>query len=251
MGIMMFLILSILAAATTPSMAQFPSFFPFPQFMPQQVPRFPWQPFVGGPGSLPPWLRPQEETSPNTEEVSDQIPMVGGVDSLPPWLKPQEEESPNTEDTVSEEFPIVGGVDSLLPWLRPDTSKLTSSRFIDNTGESEEDTKTEAATEDTKQSFEEYLKLCATLGIAPISSGSYTQPGYYGGAYTSPYTSSGTYSNYGGSSNYPYSTGYTGNTGYTGYTGYSGNTGYAGNTGYNGYPSYNYPTNTGYTYYSG
>merc|ERR1712123_344767 len=232
MGIMMFLILSILAAATTPSMAQFPSFFPFPQFMPQQVPRFPWQPFVGGPGSLPPWLRPQEETSPNAEEVSDQIPMVGGMDSLPPWL-------------------------------RPDTSKLTSSRFIDNTGESEEDTKTEAAPEDTKQSFEEYLKLCATLGIAPISSGSYTQPGYYGGAYTSPYTSSGTYSNYGGSSNYPYNTGYTGNTGYAGYTGNTGNTGYngyngntgysgySGNTGYNGYPSYNYPTNTGYTYYSG
>merc|ERR1712123_68103 len=209
MGIMMFLILSILAAATTPSMAQFPSFFPFPQFMPQQVPRFPWQPFVGGPGSLPPWLRPQEETSPNTEEVSDQIPMVGGMDSLPPWL-------------------------------RPDTSKLTSSRFIDNTGDSEEDTKTEAAPEDTKQSFEEYLKLCATLGIAPISSGSYTQPGYYGGAYTSPYTSSGTYSNYGGSSNYPYSTGYTGNTGYTGYTG---------NTGYNGYNGYN--GNTGYSGYSG
>merc|ERR1712123_108957 len=214
MGIMMFLILSILAAATTPSMAQFPSFFPFPQFMPQQVPRFPWQPFVGGPGSLPPWLRPQEETSPNAEEA------------------------------VSEEFPIVGGMDSLPPWLRPDTSKLTSSRFIDNTGDSEEDTKTEAAPEDTKQSFEEYLKLCATLGIAPISSGSYTQPGYYGGGYTSPYTSSGTYSNYGGSSNYPY----TGNTGYTGYTG---NTGYTGYNGYNGYPSYNYPTNTGYTYYSG
>merc|ERR1712123_264382 len=209
MGIMMFLILSILAAATTPSMAQFPSFFPFPQFMPQQVPRFPWQPFVGGPGSLPPWLRPQEETSPNAEEA------------------------------VSEEFPIVGGMDSLPPWLRPDTSKLTSSRFIDNTGDSEEDTKTEAATEGTKQSFEEYLKLCATLGIAPISSGSYTQPGYYGGAYTSPYTSSGTYSNYGGSSNYPYTgnTGYTGYTGNTGYTGYNGNTGYSGNTGYNGYPS--------------
>merc|ERR1711892_1341789 len=223
--IMMFLILSILAAATTPSMAQFPSFFPFPQFMPQQVPRFPWQPFVGGPGSLPPWLRPQEETSPNTEEVSDQNPIVGGMDSLPPWL-------------------------------RPDTSKLTSSRFIDNTGDSEEDTKTEAAPEDYKQSFEEYLKLCATLGIAPISSGSYTQPGYYGGGYTSPYTTSGTYINYGGSSNYPY-TGYTGNTGYTGYTGNTGNTGYNGyngyngNTGYNGYPSYNYPTNTGYTYYSG
>merc|ERR1712123_397574 len=233
MGIMMFLILSILAAATTPSMAQFPSFFPFPQFMPQQVPRFPWQPFVGGPGSLPPWMKPQEEASPNAEEA------------------------------VSEEFPIVGGMDSLPPWLRPDTSKLTSSRFIDNTGESEEDTKTEAAPEDTKQSFEEYLKLCATLGIAPISSGSYTQPGYYGGAYTSPYTSSGTYSNYGGSSNYPYNTGYTGNTGYAGYTGNTGNTGYngyngntgysgySGNTGYNGYPSYNYPTNTGYTYYSG
>merc|ERR1711892_864768 len=143
MGVIMIsLILSILAAATTPSIAQ---------FMPQQVPRFPWQPFVGGPGSLPPWLRPQEETSPNAEEA------------------------------VSEEFPIVGGMDSLPPWLRPDTSKLTSSRFIDNTGESEEDTETEAAPEDTKQSFEEYLKLCATLGIAPISSGSYTQPGYYGG----------------------------------------------------------------------
>merc|ERR1711892_204424 len=137
MGVIMIsLILSILAAATTPSIAQ---------FMPQQVPRFPWQPFVGGPGSLPPWLRPQEETSPNTEEVSEQMPMVGGMDSLPPWLRPQ-------------------------------ASKLTSSRFIDNTGESEEDTKTEAAPEDTKQSFEEYLKLCATLGIAPISSGSYTQP---------------------------------------------------------------------------
>merc|ERR1712123_505312 len=237
--IMMFLILSILAAATTPSTAQFPSFFPFPQFMPQQVPRFPWQPFVGGPGSLPPWLRPQEETSPNAEEVSDQIPMVGGMDSLPPWLKPQEEASPNAEEAVSEEFPIVGGMDSLPPWLRPDTSKLTSSRFIDNTGVSEEDTKTEAAPEDIKHSFEEYLKLCATLGIAPISSGSYTQPGYYGGGYTSPYTSSGIYSNYGGSSNYPYTgnTGYTGYTGNTGYTGYNGNIGYNGYNGYSGYPS--------------
>merc|ERR1712212_579193 len=70
-------------------------------------------------------------------------------------------------------------------------------------------------------SYDEYLKLCNTLGIPPISVGS----GY---GYTAPYT------NYGGSSNYGR---------YPSYGGYSG---YGRPNGYGGYPSYTYPSSTYY-----
>merc|ERR1711981_71177 len=90
MGVIrMFFILTILATATTPSLAQFPFFLPMPPMRP--VPTFPWMPFVGGPESLPPWLKPQEQPSNNAEEfpIPENIPLVGGPDSLPPWLRPQ------------------------------------------------------------------------------------------------------------------------------------------------------------------
>merc|ERR1719228_766623 len=82
---------------------------------------------------------------------------------------------------------------------------------------------TAASEEDVEASYDEYLKLCSTLGIPPISVGS---------GYTAPYT------NYGGSSNYNYGR----------YPSY----GYNGYNGYGGYPSYTYPVSTGgYTYYRG
>merc|ERR1719376_1471238 len=86
----MFLMLSTLAAATTLSMAQLPFFFPRTQVMP--VPSFPWMPFVGGPNSLPPWMRPPQGNNGNTAEefpIPEELPIVGGPDSLPPWLRPQ------------------------------------------------------------------------------------------------------------------------------------------------------------------
>ena len=208
----MFLLLTTLAAFSTSSLAlpQFQPIFPLPQFLPQQITSFPWRPIVGGPASLPPWLKPNDaapETEKDITEVAERI----------------------DEEAVAED----------------------------------------SKAEDVEKSYAEYLKLCTTLGIKPISTGSYTQPGY------------SSYASYGGSSNYPGYSGYTGNTGYTGstgyagypgntgyngYTGYTGNSGYAGNNGYasntaysgnngysgnTGFPSYNYPLNTGYVYYRG
>merc|ERR1719481_1106182 len=91
--------------------------------------------------------------------------------------------------------------------------------------------------DDVEKNFADYIKLCNTLGIRPVTAGS-------------PY-----YTNYGGNSgrpsNYVYP-GYGGNTGYGGNIGYS-NTGYSGNIGYSGYtgtryPSY-YPANYGGSVY--
>merc|ERR1712106_152090 len=197
----MFLLLTTLAAFSSSSLAlpQLQPIFPLPQFLPKQIKSFPWRPIVGGPDSLPPWLKPNDA-------------------------------APETEEDITEE----------------------------------------AETEDDEKSYAEYLKLCTTLGIKPISTGSYTQPGYssyssYGGSSNYPgfsgsnngnagYTGSNGYS---GSTGYSGNIGYSGNTGYSGYTGYTGNTGYAsnngyaGNNGYTGYPSYSYPSNTGYIYYRG
>merc|ERR1712098_426361 len=87
-----------------------------------------------------------------------------------------------------------------------------------------------ADTEEVDKSFEEYLKLCNTLGIQPISTG------YTGGRYptTGGYT--------GG--RYPTTGSYTSYAGYPSYTsGYV----YPSNTG-----GYAYPTNNGgYIYYQG
>merc|ERR1712189_93789 len=77
-----------------------------------------------------------------------------------------------------------------------------------------------ADTEEVDKSFEEYLKLCNTLGIQPISTGGYT-----GGRYptTGSYTS------------------------YVGYPSYTSGYVYPSNTG-----GYAYPTNNGgYIYYQG
>merc|ERR1711942_243749 len=65
-----------------------------------------------------------------------------------------------------------------------------------------------------EKDYEEYQKLCSTLGLPSIPLSS---------AYSSPYPN---YGFYGGSSNYGF--GYTGSSGYNGYNGYS------------GYPSYPY-----------
>merc|ERR1712215_670773 len=96
-------------------------------------------------------------------------------------------------------------------------------------------------TAEVNKSFEEYLKLCNTLGIQPISTGG----GYTAGRYptTGGYT--------GG--RYPTTGGYTSYAGYPSYTsGYV----YPSNTGSYVYPSntggYAYPTNNGgYIYYQG
>merc|ERR1712042_129622 len=116
--IIMLFFLSIMVAATSPITAKFPFNFPRPQVL--ALPTFPWvpMPFVGGPNSLPPWLRPQvSEDKPGMEEfpIEEQEMIVGGPDSLPPWLRPQIETSENKEEM------IVGGPDSLPPWLRPQT----------------------------------------------------------------------------------------------------------------------------------
>merc|ERR1711915_1040526 len=62
-----------------------------------------------------------------------------------------------------------------------------------------------ADTEEAKKSFEEYLKLCNTLGIQPISSG------YTGGRYP---TTGGRYPTTGGYTSYVGYPSYTGGYGY-------------------------------------
>merc|ERR1719431_1194938 len=177
----MFLMLSTLAAATTLSMAQLPFFFPRPQVMP--VPSFPWMPFVGGPNSLPPWMRPPQGNNGNTAEefpVPEELPIVGGPDSLPPWLRPQDNTAGKEDEAMPEKVPLVGEPDSrppwqgsdsvgIEPWLRPATTGASSEtaspadRFIDNTDDTEEDSEKE----------ERYGYGYLSGGISPISSGSY------------------------------------------------------------------------------
>merc|ERR1712168_1300111 len=83
-------------------------------------------------------------------------------------------------------------------------------------------TETETTEDSTKEDYDEYLKLCSTLGLPsiPLSSGS---------AYSSPYTS------YGGSSY----------NGYPSYVSYNGGYAYPANS---GYTAYRYPSNSGYGY---
>merc|ERR1719419_430478 len=99
-----------------------------------------------------------------------------------------------------------------------------------------------ADTEEVDKSFEEYLKLCNTLGIQPISTGGYTRGRYptTGGYTGGRYPTTGGYT--GG--RYPTTGSYTSYAGYPSYTsGYV----YPSNTG-----GYAYPTNNGgYIYYQG
>merc|ERR1719228_892375 len=105
-------------------------------------------------------------------------------------------------------------------------SQLTARKEALEAEDAERSDVAEDSTEE-EASYDEYLKLCNTLGIPPISVGS----GY---GYTAPYT------NYGGSSNYGR---------YPSYGGYSS---YGRPNGYGGYPSYTYPSSTGgYNYYRG
>merc|ERR1711915_901116 len=84
--------------------------------------------------------------------------------------------------------------------------------------------------EEVNKSFEEYLKLCSTLGIQPISTG--------GGYTAGRYPTTGGYRSYAG---YPsYTSGYV-------YPSSTGSYVYPSNTG-----GYAYPTNNGgYIYYQG
>merc|ERR1711915_396174 len=157
MGIntMLFSIIALFFFAS-PAFSQFPQFFPFQQF-PALIQTFPWRPMIGGPDSLPPWLRPQQENG-------DSESLVGGPDSLPPWLRPA---STATESTT-------------LP-------AVAAARFIDNTDGSAAPAKTEGTAANEKHS-----SLSGYYGgyTSPYNSyGSYGSYGY-------PYTSTG-YGNYG------------------------------------------------------
>merc|ERR1719228_886562 len=99
-------------------------------------------------------------------------------------------------------------------------SQLTARKEALEAEDAERSDVAEDSTEE-EASYDEYLKLCNTLGIPPISVGS----GY---GYTAPYT------NYGGSSNY------------VRYPSYGGYSGYGRPNGYGGYASYTYPSSTYY-----
>merc|ERR1712055_1000062 len=97
-------------------------------------------------------------------------------------------------------------------------SVLVSPRYVDNS----DTTAVEAAADpvDVEKAYEDYVKLCTTLGIQPVATGNYyTQTGGYN------YPATG-YNNYAGASYYP---------SYTGYTGY-----YTGGSGGYVYPNYGY-----------
>merc|ERR1712083_874357 len=187
MGIntMLFSIVALFFFAS-PAFSQFPQFFPFPQFPApiQPIQTFPWRPMIGGPDSLPPWLRPQQENG-------DSEPLVGGPDSLPPWLRP----ASTATTTASTE------TESITP------PAVAAARFINNTDGNTAPTGTEDATANEKHS---------SLSGYGYGYGGYTSPyNSYGsyGSYGYPYTSTG-YGNYGGY------TGFTG--GYSGYPSVSG-----------------------------
>merc|ERR1711936_641092 len=109
-------------------------------------------------------------------------------------------------------------------------SVLVSPRYVDNS----DTTAVEAAADpvDVEKAYEDYVKLCTTLGIQPVATGNY-------------YSQTGGY-NYAGASYYPSYTGYTGypsysSTGYSGYSGYPSYTGYyTGGSGGYVYPNYGY-----------
>merc|ERR1711915_811177 len=126
MGIntMLFSIIALFFFAS-PAFSQFPQFFPFQQF-PALIQTFPWRPMIGGPDSLPPWLRPQQENG-------DSESLVGGPDSLPPWLRP----ATTTASTETE---------STTP------PAVAAARFIDNTDGSTAPTETEDAAANEKHS---------------------------------------------------------------------------------------------------
>merc|ERR1719228_1486395 len=114
-------------------------------------------------------------------------------------------------------------------------SVLASPRYVDNS----DTTAVEAAAApvDVAAAYEDYVKLCTTLGIQPVSTGNYYSQS---GGYNYPATG---YNNYAGASYYPSYTGYPSysSTGYSGYTGYPSYTGYyTGGAGGYVYPNYGY-----------
>merc|ERR1712083_1038372 len=145
-----------------------PAFSQFPAPI-QPIQTFPWRPMIGGPDSLPPWLRPQQENG-----YSE--PLVGGPDSLSPWLRPA-----STETTTP--------------------PAVAAARFIDNTDGSAAPTETEDATANEKHSS------LSGYGYGGYTS-PYNSYGSYG-SYGYPYTSTGygNYGGYtgftGGYSGYP------------------------------------------------
>ena len=123
----------VLFLCTSPAFSQFPQFFPFPQFPApiQPMQTFPWRPMVGGPDSLPPWLRPQQENG-------DSEPLVGGPDSLPPWLRPASTATEST--TASSETESTSA------------AAIAAARFIDNTDGSTAPAETEDSAANEKHS---------------------------------------------------------------------------------------------------
>merc|ERR1711915_620822 len=103
-------------------------FFASPAFsqFPPPIQSFPWRPMIGGPDSLPPWLRPPQENG-------DSEPLVGGPNSLPPWLRP----ATSTASTETE---------STTP------PAVAAARFIDNTDGSTAPAETEDAAANEKHS---------------------------------------------------------------------------------------------------
>merc|ERR1712183_848239 len=106
-------------------------------------------------------------------------------------------------------------------------SGLVSPRYVDNS----DTTTVEAAADpvDVEKAYEDYVKLCTTLGIQPVATGNYYSQA---GGYNYPATG---YNNYAGASYYPSYTGYSGYSGYPSYTGY-----YTGGAGGYVYPNYGY-----------
>merc|ERR1719318_1705945 len=203
-----FLIFFVVAACS--ALPQYPGYFnSLPQF-PQQLPgfQFPQRP-------LPAWFNPNQ--------------LIGGPASLPPWLKPQ----PQPEaDTTTENADNAVEVESARFIDNTSDNQIKESA---NEPEGTENPKVEGtATEDQaiadQKAYEENMKNYLTSGYGTI--GGYS--GYYPTGYSTGYTTG--YSGYpsytgGYSAGYGYPSGYAG--GYSYPTGYSGNSVYA-----SGYPSY-------------
>merc|ERR1719431_690393 len=164
-------------------------------------------------------MRPPQGNNGNTAEefpVPEELPIVGGPDSLPPWLRPQAQGS----DSVGIEpwlRPATTGA--------PSETASPADRFIDNTDDTEEDSEKEAPKEE-RHSYGSYSQpgyysgYSSNIGTLGGYSGyPYTAgPGYAGNGYGTGYNGNGYvypgngysgYSGYNGYGYFPTNTGYT------------------------------------------
>merc|ERR1712106_465158 len=201
MGIVIMMCLrTLLCVASASGLPQYQGYFNYPPQFPQQLPQFRPYPAFFNPNQL-----------------------LGGQASLPPWLRPQADSTiDNTENTAEVEARFIDN-------SKNDETEGTD-QTAENTDTSKEGTT--AADAEAQKALEEYMKFYGTgygYGTTGGYSGYYSAPTGYTSGY-SGYTGYPSYTGAGtGYSGYPAYTGV--NSGYSGYPYYTGaSNGYSGNS---------------------